>query len=195
MVAPPQLSSSAASARRAALARGGVRVRRGWRRRAPGIRRRSRLLPAFQRSAHRRLAALGHQRAVARREFLHLAHVVGEAFGRGVDRGQPAADHHHRQPELQIGDGGQLRRAGQLQRHQEIRRLRARRAPGRSGCPARSACRRPCTARCGRSPSPRHRPSTASRRRRSGRRRNARTARAVPAAGAPASGSSCSSAR
>ncbi len=73
--------------------------------------------------AHRHFALFGHQRAVAQGEFLHLPDVVGEALGRGVDRRQAAADHHHGHAELQVGDGGLLRRAGQLQRHQEVRRL------------------------------------------------------------------------
>ncbi len=76
-------------------------------------------LLGIPRSAHRRFATrLRHQHAVARRKFLHLAHVVGEALRRRIDRGQPAADHHHRQPHLQIRDRRKLCRTGQLQRHQ-----------------------------------------------------------------------------
>ena len=73
--------------------------------------------------SHRGLAPFAHQQAVARGELLHLPHVVGEAFGRRIDRRKPAADHHHRQADLQVGDGGHLGRAGQLQRHQEVGRL------------------------------------------------------------------------
>ena len=65
----------------------------------------------------RRLAL---QRFVAREELLHLHRVVGERFGRGVDRGQAAADHHDRQADLQVGDRFVLRRAGELQRHEEV---------------------------------------------------------------------------
>ena len=73
--------------------------------------------------AHRRLAALGDQRLVARQELLDLHRVIGERLGRGVDRGQAAADHDDRQPHRQVGDAVGLGRAGQLQRHQEIRGL------------------------------------------------------------------------
>ena len=59
---------------------------------------------SFQRRVHRRLAALGDQGLVARQELLDLQRIVGERLGRGVDRGQAAADHHHRQADLQVGD-------------------------------------------------------------------------------------------
>ena len=83
MVAPPQLSSS--SARRGCAAFGGGGGALGARSPRHGPRNSSaisRLLLAPARRAPPRLAALGHQRAVAQGEFLHLAHVVGEAFGR-----------------------------------------------------------------------------------------------------------------
>ena len=46
--------------------------------------------------------------------------IVGERFGRGVDRGQAAADHHHGQAQLHVGDGVRLGRAGELKGHQEV---------------------------------------------------------------------------
>ena len=73
--------------------------------------------------AHGGLPAFSDQSAVAQREFFHLPHVIGQAFRRGIDRRQPAADHHHGQAQLQIGDGRTFRRPGQLQCHQEVRRL------------------------------------------------------------------------
>ena len=73
--------------------------------------------------AHRRLAALGDQGLVAREELLHLHRIIGERFRRGVDRGEAAADHHHRQAHGEIGEAVGLGRAGELQRHQEVRGL------------------------------------------------------------------------
>ena len=70
--------------------------------------------------AHRFGAALGDQGLVAVEEFLDLHRVIGERLGRGIDRGEAAADHHDRQAHGQIGDAVRLGRAGQLQRHQEI---------------------------------------------------------------------------
>src|SRR5712691_10427518 len=49
-----------------------------------------------------------------------LHRVVGQRLGRRVDRRQAAADDHHRQADLQVGDRLALRRAGQLQRHEEV---------------------------------------------------------------------------
>ena len=71
---------------------------------------------------HRLLALLGRQHFIAPQELLHLQRVIGQRLGRRVDRGQAAADHHHRQPQLQIGDRVHLRGTGELQRHQEVRR-------------------------------------------------------------------------
>ena len=174
------------------------RRRRTFGRDRRGVARNSSAMPAssaFQRGAHRSLAALRHQRAVAGRELLHLADVVGEAFGRGIDRGQAAADHHHRQPQLQIGDRRQLRRAGELQRHQEVRR----RAHA-----ARQAVR---DVEHGRLAGPHaqrdvveaHRPGIVHADRGAAAEADAaemrELRRAAPAAGAPASGSSCSTAR
>ncbi len=70
--------------------------------------------------AHRRLAALAGEVLVAGEKLLHLQGVVGERLGGSVDRGQPTADHHHRQPNLQIGEAVGLGGAGQLKRHQEV---------------------------------------------------------------------------
>ena len=110
-------------ARRAALARARPRARRGSRGHASmnssAISRSCR----FQSRAHRLLAALGDQRLVARQKFLDLHRVIGQRLGRGVDRGQAAADHDDRQPHGQVGDAVGLGGAGQLQRHQEIGRL------------------------------------------------------------------------
>ena len=78
---------------------------------------------AFQLGPHRLVAALGDQRLVARQELLDLHRVIGQRLGRGVDRGQAAADHDDRQPHRQVGDAVGLGGAGQLQRHQEIGRL------------------------------------------------------------------------
>ena len=75
---------------------------------------------AFHCVAHRLDAALGDQRLVARQKFLDLHRVIGQRLGRGVDRGQPAADHDDRQSHGQVGDAVGLGGAGQLQRHQEI---------------------------------------------------------------------------
>ncbi len=61
------------------------------------------------------------ERLVAVQEFLDLDRIIGHRLGRGVDRGQAAADHHGRQAQLQVGDGIRLRRTGELQGHQEIR--------------------------------------------------------------------------
>ena len=57
---------------------------------------------------------------IALAELLDLADIVGEGFGGGVDRRQPAADDDDRQPDLQVGNGAELGRAGQLQRHQKV---------------------------------------------------------------------------
>jgi hypothetical protein len=73
--------------------------------------------------AHRGSATLGGECFVARKELLDLHRVIGERLGRGIDRGEAAADHHHRQPHRKIGDAVGLGGAGELQRHQEIRRL------------------------------------------------------------------------
>ena len=70
--------------------------------------------------AHRVFADVRGERLVAGEEFVHLHHVVGERFGRGVDRGQAAADHHYRQAQLHVGHRIFLGRAGQLQRHEEV---------------------------------------------------------------------------
>ncbi len=74
-------------------------------------------------AVHRRLAALGDQSLVPRQELFDLHRVIGERLGRGVDRGQPAADHDDREPHRQVGDAVCLGRPGQLQRHQKIRGL------------------------------------------------------------------------
>ena len=78
-----------------------ARMARAWAMNSSAISR-SRRRPA---RAHRRLAALGGQRLVALEEFLDLQRVIGQRLGRRVDGRQPAADHHRRQAELQIGDG------------------------------------------------------------------------------------------
>jgi len=62
------------------------------------------------------------KRFVPGEEFLDLHRVVRERFGRGVDRGEPAADHHHRQSQLHVRQRVGARRAGELQRHQEVAR-------------------------------------------------------------------------
>jgi len=49
---------------------------------------------------------------VAPQEFLHLQRVIGERFGGGVDGRQSAPDHHHGEPNLQVGDRVHLGRAG-----------------------------------------------------------------------------------
>ena len=119
MVAPPHASSSCASAGCTILSfrqRPFGRDRGGMGQELIGDRR----LFFVPRGAHRCLAAFGGKGAIAEGEFLHLAHVVGEALGRGVDRGQAAADDHDGHADLQIGDGGKFRGAGQLQRHQEV---------------------------------------------------------------------------
>ncbi len=75
---------------------------------------------------------VGDERFVTGQELLDLHRVIGERFGRRVDRGQPAADDDHRQPKLHVRDRIGLRRAGELQRHQEVgRRAHAGRKPVR----------------------------------------------------------------
>ena len=80
------------------------RARRGAPSHGRGIRRPSRPRPAPQLDAHLGLAALGDQHLVTREEFLDLDRVVGERFRRRIDRREAAADDHHRQAHLQIGD-------------------------------------------------------------------------------------------
>ena len=85
-------------------------------------------LGAVPLGAHRLGAALGDQGLVALEEFLDLHRVIGERLGRGVDRGQAAADHHDRQAHGQIGDAVGLGGAGQLQAPSGNRRPGAPRA-------------------------------------------------------------------
>ena len=70
--------------------------------------------------ADRLLALVGHEPVVAPEDLLHLDHVVGAHLGGGVDGGEAAADHHRRQPDLQVGERPPLERAGELERHQEV---------------------------------------------------------------------------
>ena len=70
--------------------------------------------------AHRRFAAFADQALVAGQELLHLDRVIGQRLGRRVDRRQAAADHHHRQAQLHVGDGLGLGSTGQLQGHEEV---------------------------------------------------------------------------
>ena len=72
--------------------------------------------------AHGGEPALLHQRLMADQELLDLQRIVGERFCRGIDRRQAAADHHHRQADLQVGDRVLLGSTSELQRHQEVRR-------------------------------------------------------------------------
>jgi len=58
------------------------------------------------------LGLLGCQRFVARQEFLHLHHIVGQRLGGGVDCRKPPADNHNRHADLEIRHGVALRRAG-----------------------------------------------------------------------------------
>ncbi len=89
-------------------------------------------LVVVPRVADRVLADLVRQRLVAVQELLDLHHVVGQRLGGGIDRGEAAADHHHRQAQLHVRDRVGLGRARELQRHQEIRcRAHAARQPVR----------------------------------------------------------------
>ena len=72
--------------------------------------------------AHRGFTGLPGELLVVVEEFAHLHDVVGEGFRRGIDRGQAAADHYHRQPQLHVGERIVLGRAGELQRHEEVGR-------------------------------------------------------------------------
>ena len=72
------------------------------------------------RLAHRGSPISLHERFVAIEDLLDLQRVIGEQLGRRIDAGQPAADHHRRQPHLQVRQRVVLERAGQLQRHQEV---------------------------------------------------------------------------
>ena len=60
------------------------------------------------------------QRLAALQGFFHLGEVIGLHLGGGIDAGQPAADHHRRQPHLEIGQTGALGGARELQTHQEV---------------------------------------------------------------------------
>ena len=71
---------------------------------------------------HRGKPTLLDQNLVSRQKLLDLQWIVGEQFGRRIDRRQAAADHHHRQADLQVGDGVLLGGTRELQRHQEVRR-------------------------------------------------------------------------
>ena len=112
MVTPPQWRSSsmcfsfAVALRVLACARYSSAISRSW---------------SSQPCANRVFADVGGQRLEALEELAHLHHVVGEGLGGGVDRRQPAADHHHRQAQLHVGDRVFLGGAGELQRHQEVR--------------------------------------------------------------------------
>ena len=97
-----------------------ARARRGPRGRARDTRRAPRAPRRRRRARTRALAELGDQRLVLRQRLLDLQRVVRHQLGRGVDRGQPAADHDRRQPRLQVRQRVALERAGQLQRHQEV---------------------------------------------------------------------------
>ena len=122
MVTPPHAFSRWMNSRLPAFARG----RRSLG--ANGLRVRQKLFRDLgffgrPRRAHLCFAEFRDQRFVAAQEFLHLHDVVGQRFGRRVDRRQAAADHDDRHADLQVGERIEFRRAGQLQRHQEIRRL------------------------------------------------------------------------
>jgi hypothetical protein len=134
------------------LGRGRRRARRGSRGVRRGTRRRSRAPRRSTRAHGAPRRVLGDQRLVALQELLDLDRVVGQRLGRGVDRGQAAADHHHRQAQLHVGDGVLLGRARELQRHQEVRRRAhaARQPVGHVEHRRLAGARR--TARCGRSP-------------------------------------------
>ena len=60
---------------------------------------------------------------MALQQLLHLPNVIGLNFGGGIDCAESAANHHRRQPHLQIGQAVVLGGAGELQRHQKIARL------------------------------------------------------------------------
>src|SRR5687768_5510865 len=64
---------------------------------------------------------LALERLVAREELLDLHRVIGERLRGRIDGGEPPADHHDRQADLQVGDRLALRGAGELQRHEEVR--------------------------------------------------------------------------
>jgi hypothetical protein len=70
--------------------------------------------------AHCVRTAFSHQRLESNEEFLDLYWVVRKRFGRGVDRGEPTTDDHHRQAQLHVRDRIAFGGTGELQRHQEI---------------------------------------------------------------------------
>ena len=81
--------------------------------------------------------------SIAPQELLDLQRVIGQRLGRRVDRGQAAADHHHRQAQLQIGDGVRSWRRRSAAAPSGSPRPCARPAPGRWAGRGWSACRRP----------------------------------------------------
>ena len=69
---------------------------------------------------NRRLADVGNQRLVTSEKSVDLTHVISQRLGRGINRGQTAADHDCGQPQLHVGDRIGLRGTGELQGHQEV---------------------------------------------------------------------------
>jgi len=118
MVTPPQCWSSsttrASRPSRSAVARSFVTAR-ACARNSSAI-----SAPGRPFGAHGVLARFGGKGLEAREELLDLHQVVGERLGRRVDRRETAADHHHGQAQLHVGDRVRLGRAGQLQRHEEV---------------------------------------------------------------------------
>ena len=74
------------------------------------------------RFAHRVFALFLCERLVALQKFLCLNRVIGQRFGGGIDCGQAAANHHHWQAYLHVGNRIRFCRAGQLQCHQKVGR-------------------------------------------------------------------------
>ena len=60
------------------------------------------LLFGVEHAADTGFTEVAHQRFVAFERLLHLQRVIRHQLRRGVDAGQPAADHHRRQPRLQV---------------------------------------------------------------------------------------------
>ena len=145
MVTPPQCWSSSirrgARCSRAASPRSS-RMARAWARNSSAISRSS-VVPFV---AHRVLADFGGENVETRQEFFHLHQVIGERLGGGVDGGQAAADHHHRQAQLQIGGESALAAPVSCS---AIRKSDAARTPRARplGISTRWVCPRPCTAR------------------------------------------------
>ena len=77
-----------------------------------------------------RFAELGAEDFVTVEDLLHLDRIIGQDLGGRVDGRQPTADHHGRQPDLQIEQGVAAEGPSRLESHQEVAGLADFRAGG-----------------------------------------------------------------